>query len=73
MEPRQCEQCGTFTYNDDHQCPIYDGPVCSTPGCVERTLFYTVGAPGYGSGRVCPNRHYDEATRHGIYTPDQVR
>lgn len=69
--PVWCDQCGCWSYNDPHTCTVYDGPPCRT--CGEPTLFYTVGAPGYGSGRVCRNNHDEHLSRHGIYTPEQTR
>lgn len=72
-QPVHLPCCNVFTFNDpaEHRCPVYDGPACST--CGEPTLFYTVGAPGYGSGRVCKNQHREQLTAHGIFTPEQTR
>jgi hypothetical protein len=66
-QPRYCETCGAWTFNDDHTCPVYDGPPCRT--CGEPTLFYTVGAPGIGSGWTCRNNHADPIVAARIMEP----
>jgi hypothetical protein len=68
---RKCTDCGVFTSNDPHICVTYTGPACTT--CGEPTTWYTVGAPGYGQGRVCPLNHHEPHGPHGILTADQVR
>jgi hypothetical protein len=72
LPPRWCNGCHAWHYNDDnHVCIQYNGPACST--CGQPTAFYTVGAPGYGTGRFCRDGHYEHLTNHGIYTAEDVR
>jgi hypothetical protein len=72
MSAKFCEACQAYTFNGDaHVCTTYDGPPCVT--CGEPTVFYNVGAPGYGAGRMCRHGHDEQITRHGINTPEDVR
>jgi hypothetical protein len=68
---RHCPHCLLYTSDADHVCVTYDGPPCGT--CGEPTALFTVGAPGYGTGRTCRNGHGEHLTRAGIYTPEQNR
>jgi rRNA maturation protein Nop10 len=74
-EGRTCEECGVYTYNGpDHICVRYDGPPCAVGGaCRAPTVVATIGAPGYGTVRVCENGHREELTPCGIYTLEQLR
>jgi hypothetical protein len=54
-EPRYCDTCAAYTYNDDHVCVTYDGPPCVT--CGEPTTCASYGAPGVGTFVVCRNDH----------------
>ena len=68
----QCASCRVFTSNGpDHVCVEYAGPACST--CGRPTTHYSVGAPGYGSGRVCASGHDEPLTPLGILTESDVR
>lgn len=69
-EARQCPDCKVWTYNDDHVCVEYKGLPCKT--CGKPTTCYTVGAPGYGQGRVCADGHDEPTTPQGILTIGDV-
>jgi hypothetical protein len=69
---RYCTECECYTYNGDrHLCTTYNGPPCMT--CGEPTVTATIGAPGYGTVRVCKRNHRQELTPCGILTPEDVR
>jgi len=70
-EPVQCPDCGCWTYNGpNHRCTVYDGPPCTI--CGEPTVFYTVGAPGIGSGYACRAGHQVHLTPHRLLTLAEV-
>lgn len=69
--PGPCPECGLYggQYEDGvHLCLVYDGPPCTTPGCGLPTVVYTVGAPGYGTGRSCRKNHNEPLSPQGILT-----
>lgn len=72
--PLWCGACGSWSYNDpaDHLCTPwnYDAP-CES--CGEPTLVSTLGAPGYGTVRVCRAGHRFELTPCGVYEPWEVQ
>lgn len=68
---RRCEDCGVWTFNADHVCVRYDGPACQV--CGAGTVFYTLGAPGYGAGERCANGHDTAIGPRGILTLEDVR
>jgi hypothetical protein len=69
-KPHYCVKCEVFDHNEEHICTVYDGPPCKT--CGKPTIFYSVGAPGYGTGRVCKDNHHEELTPHGELTSADV-
>lgn len=71
---QQCPSCNHYGgqwIDGVHLCTIYDGPVCETQGCSERTVFVFVAAPGTGSGRTCKAGHFNGRSRE--LTLDDVR
>lgn len=70
-EQRQCPNCEVWHYNgDEHICVKYEGPPCKT--CGKPTVFFLVGAPGYGQGRACKDNHVEYIGPHGILTVADV-
>jgi hypothetical protein len=67
---RQCPECKVHTSNPDHVRVEYSGPPCRT--CREPTASYQVGAPGFGSGRVCRHGHDEPLSPQGILTEADV-
>jgi hypothetical protein len=43
----------------------YDGPLCRVEGCGKPTVVAHIGAPGYGTVRVCEAGHREELTPAG--------
>jgi len=72
--PQWCDECQVFHYNGlNHVCLTYDGPECSRTDCTEPTYYWSVGAPGVGSGRTCKAGHREEIIPSRIMTPGEVR
>lgn len=69
-EPRQCADCGVWTFNADHTCLGYGGPPCAI--CGAPTLHFTYGAPGIGGGDQCRQGHITNDTGR-ILTLDECR
>lgn len=63
-KPAFCATCRTYDWNEQHICVDYTGQPCAQ--CGEPTLIAQIGAPGYGTVRVCRAGHEEELTPCGI-------